>query len=235
MWQSSPKNNSLSSWLIKLLILGGVLVLIFLFGETLYRDWTQVQEWVKDQGAWAPIIFIALVVLLPICFFPTDPLCFFGGALFGLAWGGFYAVTGMLISASLMYFLSQWLLRDWLRKKLPQQDKLKRVDRVVQSGGFTAMFLLRILPLPFALLSYFLGMSGVRFRDYFLAIFGTMGTVLLGVYYGSVANHMAKLGTAEHSWKASDVWHVIFWVVLFLVLALLTRLAQKKLRQLEQS
>lgn len=234
MFPNSLKSNSWWAWGIKLLLLCAVLGIIFLFGETLYEDWSRIQAWVESQGPWAPAIYITLLVLLPTIFFPTDPLCFFGGALFGLAWGAFYALLGMVISATLMFFLSQHLLRDWLVKKLNDQPKLRRLDRVIQSGGFFALLLLRILPIPFAPLSYFLGMTGVKFRDYFWTIFGTMGSVILGVYYGSVASHMARLGGKDHLWQPGDLLHIFFWLALFILLATGTHLAQKKLKALEE-
>ncbi len=234
MWLNSLKNNTLVSWAIKLGILCLILIIVFLFGESLYDEWTYIKNWVESQGPWAPAIFILLITLLPVLSFPTDPLCFFGGALFGLAWGGVYTVIGLLLSASIMFFLAQRLLRNWLLQKVQDKPKLQHLDQLIQAGGFTALVLLRILPLPFALLSYFLGLTGVRFREYFWAVFGTMGTVLLSVYYGSVASHVADLSKGESPWKISDGLHILLWLSLFLILALLTRIAQKKLKALEE-
>ena len=55
----------------------------------------------------------------------------------------------------------------------------ERIDRAIRSHGFKVVFLLRLSPIfPFAIINYTLGITRVRFIDYFAGWVGEWGRVL---------------------------------------------------------
>jgi uncharacterized membrane protein YdjX (TVP38/TMEM64 family) len=211
----------------KVLLLAVIITLLAIFGHDLADQTYRLEDWIRAQGVWAPFFFTLALLILPMIFFPLDPLCFAAGVLFGFGWGSFYAGMGLLASASLMFVLARYLARGTLTRYFSKSQKMRRVNHLVSKGGFKILVILRILPIPFSLLSYYLGVTSVRFKHYFWSVFGTAGTILVGVYAGSVAKSIAKM---EHS-----VGHFIGLGLAIVLMLFLVQWARKTMKQIEPS
>src|SRR4026207_2289391 len=105
----------------------------------------------------------------------------------GGAWGGGFGGGGgaRLARGVAGARRGRWILRD------------RRVDvvrRAVAHEGAWVQFLLRLSPVvPYVLLNYALGVYGVRLRDFWLACFGMMPTIIMYAYYGKVVGDVAKI------------------------------------------
>ena len=65
---------------------------------------------------------------------------------------------------------------------------------VVRDSAAWIMFLLRLSPLvPHNLLNYALALSGVRFRDYLVALVGMLPAIIMYAYYGKVAGDVTRI------------------------------------------
>lgn len=220
-------------WLKFLLFLVVLGILVF-FAEHLGPKIPLVEAWVKKQGPMAPFIFSLLMTLLLMLSFPTDILCFAAGILFGLFLGYFLAVVACLVSGSIMFFIARHLAGERIERWLNHYPKFRKLNRLLDLQGWKILFVLRMAPIPFATLSYSLGVTRVGFKKYFFSIFGTMGTVFLAVYYGNVAKHVTKLaGKAEAFDPLKDGIRIAGLVITIGLLWWITRYSKKVLAEAE--
>ncbi|RME79033.1 MAG: TVP38/TMEM64 family protein [Chloroflexi bacterium] len=179
--------NKVANWLKNggLPWLGGALVVIVL--AVLWFPLSRVgaspavvRQWLEPLGALAPIAFILLniaqIVVAPIPGYPVQAL---GGALFGLAFGSLYTLTGMTIGGVMAAWLGRRLGRPWLVRRLGRET-LDSWERVARMNDFWTWWL--ILLLPVGDFPYFLaGLSRIRLTRFALAILTSRGpfTVLI--------------------------------------------------------
>jgi uncharacterized membrane protein YdjX (TVP38/TMEM64 family) len=173
------------------LIAGLVVVLVF-GGYWLEHHVAAVEAWIQGLDHWAGIGFVVLFVVLTPLFFSVDLLCVFAGALFTLPEAVGYVLLATMLSSAVIFFIGRYLAKERVQSLLEKHHKLKLIDQLIQGGGFKILFLLRILPLPFALLSYLFSVSGVQFRPYWLATTGIFFYNGAIAYFGYIAKHMSK-------------------------------------------
>lgn len=156
----------------------------------------QVRGWVGDAGAlgWAAIAgATALALLAPI---PRSALALLTGILLGFWLGLLAAVTGALLGALLGFGLGRALGRDTLLRLAG--PRLRRADQLAMDRGFGAVLVARLTPvLPFFLVNYAAGLSGVRLPVYAAAtLVGLLPGALFNVAIGSVAGGLGQWGLA---------------------------------------
>jgi uncharacterized membrane protein YdjX (TVP38/TMEM64 family) len=97
---------------------------------------------------------------------------------------GFWTGLALVVAGGLLGGLGGFLLSRWLGREAVVRaagDRLHRIDQVFTERGFLAVLIARVMPfVPFMLVSYAAGISGVRLRPYCL------GTAI-GLLPGSVA------------------------------------------------
>jgi uncharacterized membrane protein YdjX (TVP38/TMEM64 family) len=158
-------------------------------------------EWLNSMGPWAPLSFIAAMVLLCVLCVPGVFLTIAAGAFFGLPLGFLYAWTGAQLGASASFFISRHVARAWVMRRLAHRPLLSAVEEAVSGEGWKIVFLLRLAPgSPFFLLNYLFGLTRVRYRDYVwaTAISSIPGTLTF-VYVGAIG-HLAVSGRMRTVW-----------------------------------
>ncbi len=207
----------------------GVLLLAFLLGHHLHQDVPKLEQWIRSQGAWAPLVFVGAFCILPLIMFPTDALCFAAGALFGLWAGLLLANAGILGSASLMFWLARTHLRYPLQKLFHRYPSFRGLEKAIERKGLKFMLLLRFTPLPFAPLSYYLGTTPISFKVYLIGTLGTFFTVALGVYFGFSAKKLTAVGHHHAGKLALLLTGLSLLVLLFFFLG---KIASRRLKEL---
>ena len=171
----------------------------------------QIQAVLAGLGGWAPWAYIAMFAVLPAFFFPVAVLALAGGLVFGLWLGALYTFIGAVINCSVMF----WMARHWGREKiramieakLPIQWQ-KRLSRLEGREGFALLILLRLIPaVPYNLINYAFGLTGMGYPAYILAS-------ALGIIPGTFA--FINIGD-----KAMDITSPGFWIAIGLLLLLL--------------
>jgi uncharacterized membrane protein YdjX (TVP38/TMEM64 family) len=113
----------------------------------------------------APIAFVAVYALATVLFIPGSMLTLAGGALFGPVAGTFYSLTGATLGATLAFLAARYLARGWATRRL--RGGLAEFVRGVDDEGWRFVAFVRLVPLlPFNLLNYALGLTGIRLWQY---------------------------------------------------------------------
>ena len=169
-----------------------------------------LQARLAELGPWAPAGYILLFTLLPAVFFPVAVLAVAGGLLFGLVRGSLYTFLGAMLNCALMFLLSRRLGRErverYLRQKLPPvwQERLRRAGG---RQGFWLLVLLRLIPaVPYNLINYAFGLTGMGLPQYLLAS-------AIGIIPGTLA--FINIGD-----KALDPSAPAFWIAVGLLVLL---------------
>src|SRR5579864_5506223 len=197
--------------------------------------------WVQGLGIWGPVVFILGYAAATVAFAPGAVLTLAAGALFGLFYGTVYTLAGATLGASLAFLVSRYVARRAVEHRIAANPRFQAIDRAVGREGFKIVALLRLSPVfPFNLLNYALGLTRVRFLDYFAASAAMLPGTLLYVYYGKAAGSLAAAfaGSGGAAPAAGGQSKAASWALLAVgllatvaVTTYVTRLAGKALRQ----
>ncbi len=207
-------------------------VLIFVARE-LELHLPDLEHWVMNLGLWAPLGFVVLFVLSTPLLVSVDALCLAAGLLFPLAAGECYMILATYLAAALIFLVGRYLFKEQVEEFIAQRKKFSDFNGVLERHAFKLMVLLRLTPLPFALLSYAFAVSPVRFWPYLAATSGILiynGTL---VYVGYTAKHIA--GLISRSGAPVAVPHTLLIIGLLATSAVLfyvSRIAGRMLSEL---
>jgi len=150
---------------------------------------------VRGAGLWAPAVYIFLTVVGSCLFLPGTVLLALGVALFGPYRGFLYLWLATLGASALAFYISRTLGRDFALSVAGKW--MEKYDGLIERNGFTAVLYMRLMCLPFAPANYGLGLSKVRFVDYFLGTaIGELASIPFLVFF---------IGTLRDVWLSGDV------------------------------
>jgi uncharacterized membrane protein YdjX (TVP38/TMEM64 family) len=224
------KNMSITRKLSVILVIACVILVI---GHELELYLPDLELWIQEMGAYAPLGCITLFVVLTPVFISVDALCFAAGLLFSFGAAEFYITIATYLASALIFFLGRYLFRDRVLTFIAKHKQLAALDAALDSEPFKLMFLLRLTPLPFALLSYALAVTQVRFWPYLCATSGILIYNGSLVYMGYTTKHLT--GLVSGSGKQSSVSYPLLVFGLLITLCILiyvTKIAGDTVKQL---
>lgn len=181
----------------------------------------QLQQALQQTGGWAPVLYIGLFILLPAFFFPVAVLALAGGLLFGLWWGSVYTFIGAVLNCALMFLLARYVGRSQVQRLVEQKlspQWQRRLQMADGKEGFLLLIILRLIPaVPYNLINYTFGLTGISFSSYLLAS-------AIGIIPGIFA--FINIGDKTLEAGSPSFWIAIGLLVLLLVV---TGLLGKKL------
>lgn len=181
----------------------------------------QLQQALQQTGGWAPALYIGLFILLPAFFFPVAVLALAGGLLFGLWWGSVYTFIGAVLNCALMFLLARYVGRSQVQRLVEQKlspQWQRRLQMADGKEGFLLLIILRLIPaVPYNLINYTFGLTGISFSSYLLAS-------AIGIIPGTFA--FINIGDKTLEAGSPSFWIAIGLLVLLLVV---TGLLGKKL------
>ncbi len=144
-----------------------------------------IREKIRLLGIWVYLIYVLSYILRPLILFPSTILSILGGVIFGYFWGIMLVLLGAMLSAVIEFLISRHFGRK-LVMRLLVNDKLFRLDEAVKNHGFKTVFLVRLIPnVAYDIQNFSLGLSGIKFNDYFFAtLLGIIPVNLIYVYLG---------------------------------------------------
>jgi uncharacterized membrane protein YdjX (TVP38/TMEM64 family) len=188
------RESPLPKFLLLLLLLGtGVILFRWSPLSALFHP-----DQLSQLGGWTAPAYILLFALALTSGLPAGIFALSAGALFGPWWGTLWALCGGMLGATLAFLLARSLGRDQVERWV-KQKRWDRWDELIETRGFEGMVYARLLPTPYALVSFAAGLSKVRFRDYWWgSLLGNLPGMAAFVWMGHAG---LAFGTNQGGWS----------------------------------
>jgi len=133
-------------------------------------DLKDVEQFIKNAGYLAPLIFILSYIAFSLLLFPALFLTLASGALFGPYWGTFYTIIAATVSATTALLIARFIAQDWVARKSGEITK-KIIEGVSKEGWYFVAFI-RLVPIfPFSLANYAFGLTTIKTIPYTITSF----------------------------------------------------------------
>lgn len=172
----------LSNRRFQVAILWGVAILVYCLSplRSLWNRETLVL-FLNSLGVWGPVLFMGLYAGSMVIGFPTVIFTIAGGAVFGLLWGTLYSVLGASLGAVGAFYLSRYLLRQWVEQRYGHNLTLTKFQHGIANRALFFVMAVRFNPVtPFNIENYLFGLTLIHWRPY---LFGTV----VGIIPGTIA------------------------------------------------
>jgi uncharacterized membrane protein YdjX (TVP38/TMEM64 family) len=209
----------------------GVLLVVFVTAAIAVARFTPIQSYLTPEGLgrfleragiWGPVIF-ALVYAAGVCLFiPGTLLTTLGAAIFGAYQGFLYVWVGAMLGATAAFWIGRTLGRDLAASLVG--GRLKKYDDAIERNGFATVLYLRLIYFPFTPMNFGMGLTRVRFRDYFL---GTALGIVVGVFIFTFFVGTVRDVWASGDWMGLVSFKVFFSVALFVFSFFIPRIVRK--------
>ena len=168
---------------------------------------TALSHFLETAGVWAPLFFIVVYAVGVCLFVPGTLLTALGAAIFGAYRGFLYVWIGAMIGASAAFWIGRTLGREFAASLVG--DRLKKYDDAIERNGFATVLYLRLIYFPFTIMDFGMGITKVRFRDYFA---GTGLGILVGTFIFTFF-----IGTLKEVWASGQWGQLLSFKVFFSV------------------
>lgn len=226
--------------LIWRIIISSVLLLAFLGslfyfqGKFYMASVVSFLEWLEGLGAWAPILFILMEMVVVVFILPGFGLILAlgGGFMFGVLKGALYIVIGTTLGAAFAFMIARYFFEERASRFILTHLKFKLLNSELSREGWKIVLLTNLVPFfPFKLSNYLFGLTGFSLRDLVIGVFfGIMPVTITNAYIGSLASDLSTLGLRGASRTQVD-W-VIYGAGLIIMITLvvyITHLARRAL------
>jgi uncharacterized membrane protein YdjX (TVP38/TMEM64 family) len=190
------------------------LFILFIIGAIVLVRYTPVKNYLTAQalgafletaGIWAPVVFMAIYAVGVCLFVPGTLLTGLGAAIFGPYWGFVYVWFGAMAGSSAAFVIGRTLGREFAAGLIG--NKLKKYDDAIERNGFATVLYLRLVYFPFTPMNFGMGLTKVRFWDYFM---GTGLGIIVGTFIFTFF-----IGTLKEVWSTGDWGQLISFKVFF--------------------
>ena len=201
----SGRSRALSKAVILLLFIILAIALVRFTPIKGYLTAGALGRFLEMAGIWAPVVFMFIYAAGLCIFLPGTLLTALGAAIFGPYWGFLYVWFGAMAGASAAFFIGRTLGRDFAASLTG--DKLKKYDDGIERNGFATVLYLRLVYFPFTPMNFGMGLTKVRFRDYFA---GTGLGIIVGTFIFTFF-----IGTLKDVWASGNWGELISFKVFF--------------------
>ncbi len=197
-------------------VIKAAILVVFIVGAVLLVRFTPVKSYLTAEalgrfldaaGFWAPLVFVFIYTLGICLFVPGTLLTGLGAAIFGPYWGFVYVWFGAMLGASAAFVIGRTLGREFAATLIG--DRLKKYDEAIERNGFATVLYLRLVYFPFTPMNFGMGLTRVRFWDYFA---GTGLGIIVGTFIFTFF-----IGTLKQVWVSGDWGQLISFKVFFSV------------------
>lgn len=170
-----------------------------------------------------PLVFLALMALLPLIGFPISAFYLYAGAAFPFLTAWVLCVAALLINMTGAYFAGAYFLKGPIERWMMRRGY--RVPKLQEKGHFRLAVLIRAVPgVPYPLQNYILSLSGCPFVLYLLISMFVQSTIAAGVIAVSTM-------LIDPDWKEMVIVGAIVVVVVASRLLLVNGLRNKKVSE----
>mmetsp|Transcript_59537 Transcript_59537/g.138668 ORF Transcript_59537/g.138668 Transcript_59537/m.138668 type:complete len:261 (+) Transcript_59537:99-881(+) len=183
----------------------------FLAIGSLRRNHSAILDLVAANPRLAPLCYIStLVLVIGITCPGATMLSFIGGILFKQPYASVYAYFGYIVGATISYFVTTFVLGDFMRRRLAERSQLyKKFEVNVRKNAFAYLVAARYtMVFPFFFVNAAAALVGVRWRTFVAAtsVSCIPGAVIYTTAGGALANLLHKLGDDDVVDKSQLIW-----------------------------
>ena len=195
-------------------ILKAAVLFLFVVAAIAFVRYTPIKDYLNAEGLglfldtvglWAPVVFMLIYAIGVCLFLPGTLLTGLGAAIFGAYWGFIYVWFGAMAGASVAFWIGRTLGREFAASLIG--DRLKKYDDGIERNGFATVLYLRLVYFPFTPMNFGMGLTKVRFWDYF---FGTGLGIIVGTFIFTFF-----IGTIKDVWASGNWVELISFKVFF--------------------
>ena len=136
------------------------------------------------------VYFLAYVMVTALSLPGAAVMTLAGGALFGLVVGTVVVSFASTLGATLAFFVSRLLLRDWVQRRFA--DRLAAIDRGIEKDGAFYLFTLRLVPLfPFFAINLAMGLTPIRAATFYWV--SQIGMLAGTIVYVNAGTQLARI------------------------------------------
>ncbi len=200
-------NNNLTEQQTKLVVVSILCLIVLLFFVLDTHQWFSLEVLKQNRDELLNYVdqhYLFVFLLGGLIYITITALSLPGGTIMSLAlgllfgrWiGTFLIVISATLGASLVFLLARYLIADWVRARLQENDQALKLMNSFQSDALNYLFFLRLTPLfPFWLVNLVPAFTPVSSRTFFI-------TTLLGIIPGSfvfanLGQSLAEIENAE--------------------------------------
>ncbi len=133
---------------------------------------------------WAPLLLIALYIVLCPLGLPATPLMVAGAIVFGPWFGTLYNFVGLLLGAVASYLVAKRLGGELIQHYAGH--RLRPIVRTLGRHGFWYLVGARFFPLPFPLVNFAMALAGIRFLPFLVSTtIGLLPAIAVWTYFYS--------------------------------------------------
>lgn len=192
-----------------------------LWSQTVTASVDRLYENLHGIG-WAGVILVQ-VMIAASGVLPASLIGVSAGAAYGVTLGFAMSSVSLLTGAIAAFLLSRSLFRPFIERRLRGKPRLSSFDRQIQKQGWRLVCLVRLSPvMPFAAVSYALGLSSITLGAYVVGTLASLpsllGYVLVGVF--------VKMGVSAWSDGGNTIQHALLAIGVLSMAILAMRLAR---------
>ena len=203
---ANRKKSAIKAFILVVFIIGAIALVRFTPIKG-YLTQDALGRFLDAAGVWAPVVFM-LVYAVGVCLFvPGTLLTGLGAAIFGPYWGFLYVWVGAMLGAGAAFWIGRTLGREFAASLIG--NRLKKYDDAIERNGFATTLYLRLVYFPFTPMNFGMGLTKVRFWDYFS---GTGLGIIVGTFVFTFF-----IGTLVEVWASKDWAQLISFKVFFSV------------------
>jgi uncharacterized membrane protein YdjX (TVP38/TMEM64 family) len=183
---------------------------------------------VKSLGVWGVVAFALAYIAVILLLGPASVMSIAAGVAFGL-WGVLFVLVVGTIAGALAFLGARYIARERVVEALEGHPNFQAVGKAIDAEGWKVVGLIRLSPpVPFAVTSYFFGVTNIGFWVYLLTTFvGIIPATLVWVNLGAMGHSFGTGGGNKYV-----QWALLAVGIVATVIAgtLVTRKARETLR-----
>jgi uncharacterized membrane protein YdjX (TVP38/TMEM64 family) len=193
------------------LVIGSALA-VALFGYRGAIDPIAIRDAIAGSRA-APAIFIGLQIVASLLFIPRTILGIAAGLIFGFALGSLWAILGAMAGAAAGFAVARWIGGGDVNL-----DAIPRLGPAIaraERGGWRAVAITRLIPLPHSVVNTALALTTIPWSDYLIGSFlGMLPMTLVQVDIGAAGGQALQGGSG---WKYACLFLALGLAASFLI------------------
>jgi uncharacterized membrane protein YdjX (TVP38/TMEM64 family) len=155
-----------SRWRIAGLVALGVALATLALSLDLAGLVPRLRTRIEGLGGWGPVAYVALYVPATMVGIPGTPFTVVAPVLFGGIAAFVTMVVASTLSAAGAFLVSRHLARDAVTRRLGSHPLFKRLDRLLDQHAWIVIPFVRVVPFPFVVNNYGLGLTRIGFWRY---------------------------------------------------------------------